>query len=181
LDIIDMIPDLNRAQIGERDTIRNMTWSVNLSKSYPQCYKPMLATQPLNLVTPQAINRFGIARLVPIEGSISYKELSAVSSIYKSQLRRLLQHAITNHVNQRMNQSFTHPVRDYQLKIREWILGYNFWQTDYFWPVTARLVDAFQKWPGSQDPQEVSVSLQRGRETMWLAEIAAANRESTLS
>jgi hypothetical protein len=44
LDIIDMIPDLNRALIGERDTIRNMTWSVNLSKSYPQCYKLMLAT-----------------------------------------------------------------------------------------------------------------------------------------
>jgi len=28
LDIIDMIPDLQRSLIGERDTIRNMTWSV---------------------------------------------------------------------------------------------------------------------------------------------------------
>lgn len=48
--------------------------------------------------------------------------------------------------------------------------------TDHFWPVTARSVDAFQKWPGSQDPQEVSVSLQRGRKTTWFAEIAAADR-----
>jgi hypothetical protein len=30
LDIIDMIPDLQRALIGERDTIRNMTWSVKI-------------------------------------------------------------------------------------------------------------------------------------------------------
>ncbi len=30
LDIIDMIPDLQRTLMWERDTIRNMTWSVDL-------------------------------------------------------------------------------------------------------------------------------------------------------
>lgn len=34
LDIIDMIPDVQRALIGEQATIRNLTWSVILS-SYP--------------------------------------------------------------------------------------------------------------------------------------------------
>jgi hypothetical protein len=36
LDIIDMIPDLQRALTGERDTIRNMTWSVKISTTYPR-------------------------------------------------------------------------------------------------------------------------------------------------
>jgi hypothetical protein len=48
--------------------------------------------------------------------------------------------------------------------------------TEHFWPVTARAVDAMQKWPGSQNPTEVGVSLQRGRQTTWFAEIAAADR-----
>jgi hypothetical protein len=30
LDLIDMIPDLQRILIGEQATIRNMTWSVNI-------------------------------------------------------------------------------------------------------------------------------------------------------
>ena len=42
--------------------------------------------------------------------------------------------------------------------------------TEHFWPVTARAVDAMQKWPGSQNPTEVGVSLQRGRQTTWFAE-----------
>jgi hypothetical protein len=36
LDIIDMIPDLQRALIGERDTIRNITWSVKILTTQPR-------------------------------------------------------------------------------------------------------------------------------------------------
>jgi hypothetical protein len=51
-----------------------------------------------------------------------------------------------------------------------------FFLVEYFWPATARAVDAMQKWPGSQNPKEVGVALQKGRETTWFAEIAAADR-----
>jgi hypothetical protein len=51
-----------------------------------------------------------------------------------------------------------------------------FFLTGYFWPATARAVDALQRWPGSQNPKEVGVSLQKGRKTSWFAEIAATDR-----
>lgn len=51
-----------------------------------------------------------------------------------------------------------------------------FFLTNYFWPATARSVDAFQKWPGSQNPKEVGVSLLRDRETTWFGEIATSDR-----
>lgn len=35
LDIIDMIPQLQRKLVGDRDTIRNMTWSVR--RTYISC------------------------------------------------------------------------------------------------------------------------------------------------
>lgn len=50
-----------------------------------------------------------------------------------------------------------------------------YFMIDNFWPVSTKTVDALQKWPGSQDLREVSVPLQRGRETTWFAEIAATN------
>ncbi|KUJ14270.1 O-methyltransferase [Mollisia scopiformis] len=159
LDLIDMIPDLQRALIGEQATLRNMTWS------------------PVNLVTLQAINRFKVAQHVPIDGSISYKELSALCSVNESQLRRLIRHAMTNRI-------FCEPEKDQVMhtaaskllvedpRMDAWV----FFLTDYFWPATARSVDAFQKWPGSQNPKEVGVSLQYGRDTTWFAEIARADR-----
>jgi hypothetical protein len=36
LDLIDMIPDLQRALIGDRATIRDMTWSVKISIPRPR-------------------------------------------------------------------------------------------------------------------------------------------------
>lgn len=51
-----------------------------------------------------------------------------------------------------------------------------FFLVEYFWPATAKSVDAFQKWPGSQDPREVGVSLWKAEETTWFKEIAGADR-----
>ncbi|RDW65978.1 hypothetical protein BP6252_09613 [Coleophoma cylindrospora] len=159
LDIIDMIPDLQRVLIGERDTIRNMTWS------------------PLNLVTLQAINRFKIAQNVPLDGSISYKSLSAVCSVNESQLRRLVRHAMTNRIfYEPEKEQVAHTKASRLLMEDPRMDAWTYFLTDHFWPVTAKTVDALQKWPGSQDPKEVGVSLQRGRETTWFSEIAAADR-----
>lgn len=48
--------------------------------------------------------------------------------------------------------------------------------TNYLWPVTARTVDAMQKWPASQSPKEVGASLWSGTETTWFGEVSKADR-----
>jgi hypothetical protein len=57
-------------------------------------------------------------------------------------------------------------------KLDSWV----FFLVEYFWPATVRAVDAMQKWPGSENPTEVGVSLMKGEETTWSKEIAIANR-----
>ncbi|CZR64036.1 related to sterigmatocystin 7-O-methyltransferase precursor [Phialocephala subalpina] len=159
LDLIDMIPDLQRSLIGEQAFIRDLTW------------------QPLNLVTLQAINRFKIAQHVPLEGTISYKELSALTGTNESQLRRLVRHAMTNRIfHEPEKGQVAHSVTSKLLAEDPRLDSWVFFLTDYFWPATARSVDAFQKWPGSQNPKEVGVSLQYGRETTWFGEISTADR-----
>jgi hypothetical protein len=51
-----------------------------------------------------------------------------------------------------------------------------FFLVEYFWPATARAVDAMQKWPGSENPTEVDVSLLKGESTSWFKEIGQAGR-----
>ena len=57
-------------------------------------------------------------------------------------------------------------------KLDSWV----FFLVEYFWPATARAVDAMQKWPDSQNPTEVGVTLMKGEPTTWFKEIAQADR-----
>lgn len=177
LDLIDMIPDMQRALIGEQVTVRNMTWSVTLRTPPLQDHLLMDCLKPLNLVALQAINRFKVAQYVPLEGSISYKDLFALCAVNEYQVRRIIRHAMTNrifHEPQKEQVAHTTPSRllAQDVRLDSWV----FFLTDCFWPATARSVDAFQKWPGSENPKEVGVPLQHDRETTWSAEIATADR-----
>lgn len=137
----------------------------------------MESWKPLNLVTLQAINRFKIAQNVPLNSSISYKDLSVLCSTNESQLRRLLRHAMTNRIfGETKKGEVIHTAASKLLAEDPRLDSWVFFTTNYFWPATTRSVDAFQKWPGSQNPQEVGVSLQKGRETSWFAEVASAER-----
>lgn len=128
-------------------------------------------------MTLQAINRFKIARHVPAEGSISYKELSALTSVPESQLRRLLRHAITHRIFcEPEKEKVAHSVSSRLLAEDPQMDSLLYFLADIFWPTITRAVDAFQKWPGSQNPKEAAITLVKGRETTFFAEVAAADR-----
>lgn len=159
LDIIDMIPDLQLQLIGEQAMIRDMTWS------------------PLNLVSLQTINRFQIAQHVPLDTPISYHDLSALTSVPEPSLKRLLRHAMTNRIFSERSKGFvSHSPASKLLASDKKLDSWVFFLVEYFWPATTRAVDAMQKWPGSENPTEVGVSLMKGEETTWFKEIAIANR-----
>jgi hypothetical protein len=118
-----------------------------------------------------------VVQNVPLNDSISYKDLAILCNANESQLRRLLRHAMTNRIfSETENGQVTHTAASRLLAEDPRMDSWVFFLTDYFWPATAKSVDAFQKWPGSQNPKEVGVSLLKGRETSWFAEIATADR-----
>jgi len=161
LDIIDMIPNLQQRLIGERDTIRNMTWSA------------------VNILTLQAINRFRIAQHVPLDGSITYRELSALCGMDESQLCRLIRYAMTDRIFcEPEKQHVAHTAASRLLAEDPRMDSWVYLLTEHVWPAATKSVDAIQKWPGTGDPKEVGLSLYRNREMTFYEEVAASKRGS---
>jgi hypothetical protein len=157
--------------------IRNMTWSVNPNFTFSDFPKLTEPFQPLNLVTLQTINRFQIGQHVPLDTPISYYDLSALTSVPEPLLKRLLRHVITNRIFSELSKGFiSHSPASKLLASDKKLDSWVFFLVEYFWPATARAVDAMQKWPGSENPTGVGVSLIKGEETTWFKEIVKANR-----
>jgi hypothetical protein len=114
---------------------------------------------------------------VPLNTPISYYDLSALISVPEPSLKRLLRHAITNRIFSEPSKGFiSHSPASKLLASDKKLDSWVFFLVEYFWPATARAVDAMQKWPGSENPTGVGVSLIKGEETTWFKEIVKANR-----
>lgn len=88
LEIIDMIPALNRKLIGEVQTIRDMAW------------------EWLNVFSLKAVSHWSIARYVPLDEQISYTDLSTKCGLEPIALHRLMCHAMSNGI-------FYEPAKDF--------------------------------------------------------------------
>ena len=104
--------------------------------------------------------RFNLATNVPLESSISYQNLAEACKIPRSDVLRLVRHAIANHI-------FYEPTAGFvaQTECSRYLAanpGARAWLaqvTEDMWPATVRMVDAIEKWPGSEEPSESGFSL----------------------
>ncbi|KAK7951743.1 O-methyltransferase [Apiospora aurea] len=140
--------ELHDIVLGPRESLRVLAWG---------------STDQLSL---QAVWEFKIAEAVPMNGSITFDELSANikectgKTILPFQLLILLRHAMTNQV-------FCEPqkgtVAHTQLsrllatnpKSNAWV---GFLTGDLF-PAFANVVNALKRWPGSHEPSETGVNI----------------------
>lgn len=111
------------------------------------------------MVSLQAISRFKIASHVPSQGRVSYEELAKSSGLSKDVLKRLLRHAMTRHI-------FCEPepgMVEHTVTSRSLIVPHmQDWMTvgsHEMWPAATKMLDAYQKWPESEEPNETAFSL----------------------
>ncbi|KAI9744020.1 MAG: hypothetical protein M1818_002754 [Claussenomyces sp. TS43310] len=156
LDLLDMLPDLERTLLGPRETLLRLTWT------------------PLTSLSLQYLTHFNIARHVPLDAPTSYKDLAARAGVDESQLRRLVRHAMLNRIFHEPEKDIVaHSPASRLLATDPQLHGWVALMTDSFWPATAHAVEALERWPGSTSPQETSVSIWKRRDTTWFKEIAA--------
>lgn len=175
LDLLDMIPDLQRELLGPQATIVGLTSGVSPSYSSAVPIHYIDHEQPLELVSLQAITRWAIPEKVSLEpgATTTYNELAAQTGVNESQIRRIIRHAITSGI-------FHEPTKDHiahtdisrELATNSDLRDLIHIQTDLLWPVAAHSVDAFDKWPNSQSHMETGVSIWRGKESEWFEEVA---------
>ncbi|KAG8156627.1 hypothetical protein KVR01_013578 [Diaporthe batatas] len=115
-----------------------------------------------NCVSLQLISRFKIASLVPSGGKTTYAEIAQSTGLQENAVRRTLRHAMTMRVfrepepgmvaHTQASKSLMDPVAN------DWV-GCG---TEEMWQTSTRMVDALQKWPGTQEPNETAFALFNG-------------------
>jgi hypothetical protein len=114
----------------------------------------------LNVLSLKAVSHWEIARHVPLEGEISYTDLSAKCGLESAALRRLMRHAMTNGI-------FHEPTKDHiahnsmsrilveDRKTAAWVDL----QTETILLGGAHQCEALDKWPGSESKRETGASI----------------------
>lgn len=128
-----------------------------------------LLLEPLNLIhrhgghnnslCMQAIAEFGIADMVPPDGSVSFGDIASQTPMSEQLTARLLRHAMTMRIFHESEPGMVaHTAASrvlHKSAANEWLRA----GTVEMWPAATKMVDAIQKWPGSQEPNETGYSL----------------------
>lgn len=120
----------------------------------------------------QAIVRFGLTNFPDGKEEVTFSELAAACGLNESEVRRLLRHAMAFHIfieprkgyvaHTAASKRLAHPL------MKAWIS----FATEELWPSATKAVDALQKWPDAQEPNETSFNLAHNTESIFFAEIA---------
>ncbi|KAI0554399.1 sterigmatocystin 8-O-methyltransferase [Xylaria curta] len=115
-----------------------------------------------NYVSLQAITRLNIANLVPLGGQTTFDDISKKTGLDKRAVRRLLRHAMTMKIF-----SEPEPGAVAHTKASRVLLDpiANSWVAlggEESWPASTKMIDALQKWPGTQEPSQTGFALANG-------------------
>ncbi|KAH7391258.1 S-adenosyl-L-methionine-dependent methyltransferase [Cadophora sp. MPI-SDFR-AT-0126] len=145
LDLIDMIPEFNAALVGNANVLRELAWSA------------------VNVAPLHAINRWGLAKLVPLDSAVTYDELSEKTGVSKPVLQRLLRHAMTNRLFSEREGKISHTPTSRLLVDDVRLAAFVDLHTEGVWKTWPHFMDAYERWPDSRNPREVGYSLAWGR------------------
>ncbi|KAL7621325.1 hypothetical protein AAE478_008646 [Parahypoxylon ruwenzoriense] len=129
-EVIHATQELHDLMVGPRESVRWMAWD-------------FMGTQSLQL-----INHYGIAELVPIEGTITLSQLQAKTPLDPINLTRVLRYAMTNHLFQEPKPGvIAHTAASRLLaedpSLQAWV-GFN---TEDVYPGSAHVLDALRRFP----------------------------------
>jgi len=125
-------------------------------------------SQSVNQLSLQAVYEFKVAEAVPLSGSISYQDLADKVNVPMLNLRRLIRHAMTNHIFHEPEKGFVAHTRTSRLLLEDLPLtNWVGFMTEDLWLPIANVVKAMKKWPGSGESNETSVNLAYGTSANW--------------
>ncbi|GAP85342.2 putative sterigmatocystin 8-O-methyltransferase [Rosellinia necatrix] len=112
-----------------------------------------------NMIPLQAITRFKIASMIPENGQASYEDIARQTCLSEPVLRRILQAAMSMRVFRELEPGMVAHTKASRLFVDpQW----NDWMSNHAeegWPAAVKMVDALEKWPKSQEPNESGFSL----------------------
>lgn len=156
LDLAAATKELHDISVGPKESLRSLAWDC------------------ANTLSLQAMWEFDVARAVPLDGTISFEDLTARVEeanglpIGVLNLRRLLRHAMTNHIFCEPAKNQVAHTRTSRLLLEdEPLKNWTGFITHDVWTPVSKVVEAMRRWPASEEPTETSVNLAYNSSTAW--------------
>ncbi|KAG8526577.1 uncharacterized protein KY384_008778 [Bacidia gigantensis] len=127
---------------------------------------------PNDVLSLQAVYHYKIASLIPLDGSATYVELSEKSGLNEIDLRRVVRHAMTNHVFQEREGRVAHTAASRILKEEGTMADIVGIMTEELFPGSARTVDALVKYNGAKEAHESGFSIGHNTPLSLYAELS---------
>ncbi|KAK3329993.1 S-adenosyl-L-methionine-dependent methyltransferase [Apodospora peruviana] len=113
-----------------------------------------------NSVCMQAIARYGIASMVPPgDQMMSFADIGKRTGLGEQMAARLLRHAMTMRVFREPEPGLVAHTKASRLLASPEMTAWMRIGTEEMWPAATKMLDALEKWPGSQEPNETAYSL----------------------
>jgi hypothetical protein len=112
------------------------------------------------LPTFHAIYRFNLASSFPIDGEASFSSIAAKVGVPESDIQRIIRTAITHRIfAEPSKRVITHTAISKAIATTPLLYSWLGLVTEEIWPASTRIVDAIEKWPGSEEPNETGYNL----------------------
>ncbi|KAI0147204.1 S-adenosyl-L-methionine-dependent methyltransferase [Xylariaceae sp. FL1272] len=123
----------------------------------------LFGESPTSLISRLAMVRFDLPKFVPLNGEIALSDLAARTSIGEKHLRKIIRHAIAQHIFYEPRPEFVAHTASSKLLVDDPDLAaWLRWGADECWRAAAFTCDAIAKWPDSEEPNECGFSLAHG-------------------
>ncbi|KAM3069220.1 hypothetical protein ACMFMG_010736 [Clarireedia jacksonii] len=132
-----------------------------------------------NLISLQAIARFQIAKKLPLHEEHTYEELAKSCGIPEKDLRRVLRFAMTSRIFREPRPSVVAHTSISRViaekpNMEAWISQ----ACSNMWPAATRVVDAMEKWPGTEEPTHTGFNLANNTSDPFYVEIQKSPRRA---
>ena len=112
------------------------------------------------MISLQAIQRFNIANTFPVGSTASFAEIAKVCSLPESDVSRILRHAMTYYVFHEPSRGLVaHTAMSRALAEMPLLCQLLDFTSGELWPSSTRVVDAMEKWPESEEPNQAGFSI----------------------
>ena len=112
------------------------------------------------MISLQAIQRFKIARTFPLNSTASFAEIARACSLPEPDTRRILRHAMTYYVFREPSKGIVAHTAASKAIAEMPLLGHLVdFMSGEMWPSATRVVDAIERWPGSEEPNQAGFSI----------------------
>ncbi|KAI1458806.1 S-adenosyl-L-methionine-dependent methyltransferase [Annulohypoxylon moriforme] len=117
-----------------------------------------------SMVSIHAICRLNIASMVPVGGQKSFKDISVQTGLDEQITRRLLRHAMGMRIFREPEPGMVAHTKTSKMLLNPSVNAWMNCGAEESWVSSVKMVDALQKWPGSQEPNETAFALANNTE-----------------